>query len=191
MRRGSGMSGPMGPSGPGMQGMARGGSGSMRPPSAMGMGQGQTRSYMTAPGAMRTGAVPAAGGSDPNRAASDQHDDNLVELTIYGIATLYRAPDAPPTTEQSAQSGTPAPQPSQQPAPPPAPQATSGQPSGGPSPPAPKQPDKNADPQKAPPQANTPQPSGGASPATPKQPDKAVDQKKAPPPPSPPAGKKR
>ncbi len=160
-----------------------------------------------APGAMR-GTVPTGTGTDPNQAASNQADDNLVELTIYGIATLYREPDAPQTTAAPAgQSATPATQPAQQEAAPaapasgastppaapsqtggaPQPQAGAPQPNGGsPAPASPKQSGGDA----AAPKAAAPQPSGGTT-TPPKQADKNVEQQKAPPPPPPPADKKR
>jgi hypothetical protein len=155
-----------------------------------------------APGAMR-GTVPTPAGTDPNQAASNQPDDNLVELTIYGISTLYREPDAPQTTAPAGQSGTPA----QQQAAPAAPAsgaatppATTAQPDGATKPPAATAPPNGGSPAQASPKqssgdapapkAATPPPSAGA-PTPPKQPDKNVEQQKAPPPPPPPADKKR
>ncbi len=206
MRGGRGGSGAMGP-GAGMRGGAmppggmRGGAGMgsgaggpmmMRPPGAPGMAGVQSK-FNNAPGTMRAGAGMGAG-VDP-RQQSNQPDDNLVELTIYGIATLYRAPDAPQTTEQQATPpGSQPMQPAQQQAAPAA--QTSGaasqpapttQPGGASKPSSPTDQPKNA----SPPPANTNTPSSGSSPAAPKQGEKTVDQQKAPAPPPPPATNKK
>jgi hypothetical protein len=55
---------------------------------------------------------PTADSNDPKKAPQSQDDENLVDITIYGIATLYRHPDPPKTDEQAgqpAQPGQPAP----------------------------------------------------------------------------------
>jgi hypothetical protein len=70
-------------------------------------------------------------------AAPSQDEENLVEMTVYGIATLYRRPDPPKTDEQ--QTGTPG-QPAQpgQPAAPTSPAPTPAAPAAPtPTPPAP------------------------------------------------------
>ncbi len=86
------------------------------------------------PAGMRGGLMQPGGGSgDTKTAAANRPDDNLVEVTVYGIATLYRRPDAPAvatTTGQPAPLG----QPSSDPPPPPAGAATT--PSQPPAPPA-------------------------------------------------------
>jgi hypothetical protein len=209
MRRGS-MRGPGGPmpggagGPPGMSRMPGGPQMMMRQPGAGGMGPGgpAQQSFTYAPGGMRAGGPMATGaGADPKQNENDQQDDNLVELTVYGIATLYRAPDAPQTSEQSGQSGAPTAQPAQQPpaqatpsgaspapnaAPPPSgetpPAATTAQPKSGT--PAPATQAKDGTPPAT-------QPGGASTPTTPKQPDKQpADQKKAPAPAPPPGGKK-
>jgi hypothetical protein len=104
----AGMKGP--PGGMGMAGMgARMGGVGMR-----GFDQRMMRQFMGG-GPARVAMSPAArmkgfplgpGGETKNPTDQDQHDDNLVDLTIYGIATLYRHPDAP-ASEQLGQPGQP------------------------------------------------------------------------------------
>jgi hypothetical protein len=79
---------------------------------AGGAGKGQPFAF----GMRGGGPFPGAGGAiDPKQAAQNQQDDNLVELTVYGIATLYRFPDQPKPTEQpNGQSATPASEPAPQ-----------------------------------------------------------------------------
>jgi hypothetical protein len=48
-------------------------------------------------------APPAGAGSDPKKAPQNENDENLVQVTIYGIASLYRYPDPPKTDEQGGQ----------------------------------------------------------------------------------------
>jgi hypothetical protein len=159
------------------------------------MSRSPTRpAYLSAPSGTQPGANQSMlVGADAKQSAANSPDDNLVELTVYGIATLYRAPDAPQSTEQQAgQAGTAVPQPGQQqpaaaatpssatPSPAPAtPTAAPATPSSSATPPPAKQPnEKPAEQQKA------------APPAA-KQPETPVDQQKAPPPPPPPAGNKK
>jgi hypothetical protein len=209
---GRGLRGPMaGPGGPQMPGGPVG-SPMMRPPMpgiAMGTQAQMKQSYTYAPGSMRAGGAMGMGTLDPKQSTSNQQDDNLVELTVYGIATLYRSPDAPQSTEQPGQPGAPATQTVQQPAATATPPTGGAQPStpapssGGTPPPAPtpsgsatppatgtKAPSDNATPPKEDKPKADKQPESGSPPPSPKQPDKqAPDQQKAPPP-SPQGGKK-
>jgi hypothetical protein len=145
-------------------------------------------------GGLPMGSNPStAGGSATDKSASTPQDDNLAELTIYGIATLYRSPDAPQTTEQPGQPGSTTPQTVPQTttaAPPPQAPPQAGQQ------PAVKTPSPQADQQPlaptppAPAKTNNPPPKTDNAPPPQKQPDKPVDPKKAPPP-APPAGNKK
>ena len=46
---------------------------------------------------------------DPNESGMDEEDPNLVELAVYGIASLYeRFPPKPPPGADAGSSGTPA-----------------------------------------------------------------------------------
>jgi hypothetical protein len=192
------MGGPPMPGGPG---------GMLRPPGPMAMAPGGAmgkQNYNYAPGSVRPGGMtPGPAGADAKQSPTSQQDDNLVELTVYGIATLYRAPDAPQPTEQPGQPGAPAAPTSQQPP------ATATTPSGSTTTPAPSsggtQPPAASPPAsgstttpgtdkpqegKTPPDAAK-QPSAGSTPPAQKQPDKPpADEKKGPPPSPPPAGKK-
>jgi hypothetical protein len=187
----------------GMMGGA-GGAGSMmmRPPMMGGVGgaagAGRGMSMAMAPGGMKGGLLPAgtgAGTADPKQNAQNQQDDNVVELTVYGIATLYRSPDQPKSDQQSGQTGTPTADSTQQPQgatppnsatppdanasgqpkAPPQPGATGGQPGAPPPPPG------------APAPANN---NGAAKPADGKQAEKPAEKQPTPPPP-PPAGEKK
>jgi hypothetical protein len=99
-RRGpGGMRGGMAPGGmynmprmmPGMGG-PRGGRGAM--PKTIGL-----------PGTQWRGPMPTTGEDKTNK-SQNEGDGNLVEMTVYGIATLYRLPD-PTTSESADQSGQP------------------------------------------------------------------------------------
>lgn len=69
------------------------------PPGVMG---GRPPGFPTAPN-MRPGEVSSTNaGKGEKASAANQTDDNLVDVTIYGIAVLYRRPDAPKSTEQPA-----------------------------------------------------------------------------------------
>jgi hypothetical protein len=113
-----GGSGPMSGGSAGMGSMA--GSGSMKPPGQMlggpppmlgpppGAGSGM-------PGMPAIAGLPSMQGrdrvspigpnADPKQPVAKSPDDNLVEMTIYGVAALYRRPDPPKTTEQSTPTG--------------------------------------------------------------------------------------
>jgi hypothetical protein len=97
-------------SGAGMPGGMMGGPPPMMMPMP-GMDRNRFRPTM-APG-MRPSFPQAPGEKGTSQTAQNQQDDNLVEITLYGIATLYRRPDPPKTTEQPGQPGQPG-----QPAPP-------------------------------------------------------------------------
>ncbi|HTU88618.1 MAG TPA: hypothetical protein VMF69_00840 [Gemmataceae bacterium] len=156
--------------------------GMMRQPP--GMGGMSTPVTPTAPSTPQGGRSTPVGGTDPKQTASTSQDDNLVELTVYGIATLYRAPDAPQTTGQGGQPGSLPPPAAQQPAattPAPQPPAAKTTPSSSP-PPAEKQADQPVNQQKAPPTEKQPEQKKPATPPTEKQPE----QKK---PATPPGGK--
>ncbi|MGH7173369.1 MAG: hypothetical protein ACRELG_24055 [Gemmataceae bacterium] len=72
----------------------------MGPPGMNGPGgQGKFRPNM-APGMRRSGNPQAPNGSDTTETVQNPQDDNLVDITIYGISTLYRRPDPPKTSEQ-------------------------------------------------------------------------------------------
>ncbi len=78
----------------------------MRPP---GTGMGPMMPGMMAdqprPGDTRVSPgppSPATKDKEGKPSAANQTDDNLVDVTIYGIATLYRRPDPPKTTDQPA-----------------------------------------------------------------------------------------
>ncbi len=116
---GSGMMPPMMGSGDGAPPMM---SGSMRPPPGM-MGSGNNTMMMMMSsmkgnrGNAPPGMMPPTGGGDRNRnlkldadkkTAQIPEDDNLVEMTVYGIATLYRRPDPPKTDGQQSGQTTPA-----------------------------------------------------------------------------------
>lgn len=146
------------------------------PPTSGGMTSGAMGSPVSRPrGGMPGGNYPTMpGGAMSDKSTSTPQDDNLVQLTIYGIATLYRAPDAPQTTGQPGQPGMPptptAPQPAAgTPAAPQAGQQTASPPPTGQQPAAPASNTGNT-----PPQANSPTPA-------PKQPDKPADPPKTPP----------
>lgn len=81
-----------------------GGSGMMNPMMMAMMKGSGARSPIMGPGGMSVNPMtrlPGTGGDKKGPPIPD--DENLVELTIYGIATLYRHPDAPKTDEQSGQ----------------------------------------------------------------------------------------
>ena len=59
---------------------------------------------------MPPGMIPG-GPSNANKVAQEREDENLVEMTVYGIATLYRRPDQPKTEGQPGQPAQPAPAP--------------------------------------------------------------------------------
>jgi hypothetical protein len=192
--------------------MAGGGAMMMRNPMAGAMGGGAMG------GAFGKGAgLPGGttGMTDSGQAAINQQDDNLVELTIYGIATLYRFPDKPKPAEQSPPSGATTPDATQQPAGATTPTATP-QSGAAPAQNGSTQPDATTQntstqpnatqngatqsntgtTQKDSTQPNTAPPpnTGPAQTAEPKQPEKpAGQQQPAPPPapPAPPAGEKR
>jgi hypothetical protein len=133
------VSGAMGRnSGMPMPGMRPGRSMPMPMPPMMAMpGQGKIRPSM-APGMGRGGPMQSPSSSDGKTAAQNQRDDNLVDITIYCIATLYRHPDPPKTTEQPGQPGQPTTPPGQQqPGQPAGPQTAPPAPSGQPAPSAP------------------------------------------------------
>lgn len=114
---------------------------------------------------MPTGPVPTtATGTDSKRQDGNQVDDSLVEVTIYGIAALYRKPDPPKTTQNPGTPGMPQ-QPGAQPGNP-------QQPGGAQQPAGPQQPNNN-------------QPAPGGQPAGPAQPAQPPAGDK----PQPPAGK--
>lgn len=54
----------------------------------------------------RGSLIPRTGGTT-KKSTQGQGDQNLVEMTVYGIATLYRRPDPPKTDGQIAQPGQP------------------------------------------------------------------------------------
>lgn len=110
-----GRSGMMGPR-VGMGAMGMGGMSPSMMRSLMSAGRPSLSQY---PGGRPKGMpqVPGYGDTGTSQTAQDQHDDNLVDLTIYGIATLYRHPDAPANAEQAGQAGQVAP-PGGQPPPP-------------------------------------------------------------------------
>lgn len=132
-------------SGPSMMGSPQGGSGKMgMPPIAY-------------PG-MRPGAFPPGGPDGKENPAANQTDDNLIEVTVYGIAVLYRRPDPPKTTEQPAVPGQPQP-------------GVSVPPSGSPEPtasPAGQQPSQTTSPPSGTPQP-APQPAAGTADQQPAQ----------------------
>jgi len=72
------------------------------------------------PSGMDRGSLIPKTGSDKKKSAQSQGDQNLVEMTVYGIATLYRRPDPPKTEGQPGQPGAPG-QPAQPVAPAPTP----------------------------------------------------------------------
>jgi hypothetical protein len=112
--------------------------------------------------------------------AENPPDDNLVEMTVYGIATLYRIPDAPP---QPAQSGSP-PSSTQPAVQQPSPQTAA--PSGSP-PPAGKQANEDVKQPKAPPAGKQSDEKGKqpqAPPPAPKKADEKGKQSQSPPPPA-------
>jgi hypothetical protein len=74
--------------------MGRGGAGMTRPVGPTGMGM--------MPGMMQGGSTGSA-----NKTAQEREDENLVEMTVYGIATLYRRLDPPKTEAQPGQAGQP------------------------------------------------------------------------------------
>lgn len=79
----------------------------MSMPPMPGKGKGAFRPAM--PSGMLMPGLPQTSGKDGGKsAAQDQYDDNLVDVTIYGIATLYRRPDPPKAEEQADQLGQPA-----------------------------------------------------------------------------------
>lgn len=153
----------------------------MRPPFPGGPGGMNRMGPSTAlPPTMRRGDgfSPPAGANGTATAAANKPDDNLLEVTIYGIATLYRHPDVAKTTDQPSTPGQPAPQPNAQPsgaAPPPSSQ-TPLQPVG-------QQPDKDKDKNKAAPPTSSDAAKDKAAPPSP--PSDAGKEKAAPlPPPS-------
>jgi hypothetical protein len=111
---GSMMMRPGGPGGAGGAGAPSMGSGNMRPPMmggsmnpmmAMMMGKGAgAGNPIMGPGGMSVNPMNRLTGAGAKREGPPRQDDeDLVELTVYGIATLYRCPDAPKTDEQSGQ----------------------------------------------------------------------------------------
>lgn len=81
-----------------------------RTPPGMGGGRrGPGRNRPTPPTGTSTGtSTPyTSGGGNTKQALQTPQDDNLVEITLYGIATLYRRPDPPRPTEQPGQPGQP------------------------------------------------------------------------------------
>jgi hypothetical protein len=107
---GSGMMPPGGGSGrmpPGGGSGRMPGMGSGMMPPMPGMGSGMKPSM---PGIVTPTGMPPRGtfgptqppGDSKNKPAANQADDNLVEMTVYAIATLYRRPD--PTTNPQADS---------------------------------------------------------------------------------------
>ncbi len=50
---------------------------------------------------------PSTGAADTKKTGQGQDAANLVSMTVYGIATLYRYPDPPKTDEQSGQPAQP------------------------------------------------------------------------------------
>ena len=56
------------------------------------------------------GMVPGGTGASQTK-VQEREDENLVEMTVYGIATLYRRLDPPKTEAQPGQPATPAPAP--------------------------------------------------------------------------------
>jgi hypothetical protein len=181
------------------QQMQRGGMMMPAAPPGGSMAAGSMGSSLNRPGGGRTGSgYPGMpGGSAPDKSATTPQDDNLVELTIYGIATLYRSPDAPQTTDQPGQPGSqPSPTAPQSPvaAPPaqPAPQASQQTEPKTPAPQAGQQPTAPAPSTTNPPKTDNPPSAGSNSPPpAPKQPDKPADSPKTPPPAVPPAGNKK
>ena len=95
-----------------------GGAGEMRPPNAGGSSGGPAMGSGAGPRGNppgpRGGGFPGAGfpgssGYDPNESGMDEEDPNLVELAVYGIASLYeRFPPKPPPGADAGSSGTPA-----------------------------------------------------------------------------------
>ena len=57
-----------------------------------------------------SGMMPGGITGSPTK-VQDKEDENLVEMTVYGIATLYRRPDQPKTEGQPGQPAQPAPAP--------------------------------------------------------------------------------
>ena len=103
-------------------GSAGGGSSRMMAPPTMGGGSSGGRSMMMMMGG-RMGGMPRPVGpagmgmsgmmpggitGSPTK-VQDKEDENLVEMTVYGIATLYRRPDQPKTEGQPGQTAQPAP----------------------------------------------------------------------------------
>ena len=166
-----GMPAPPGMGGPGslggssgmrMPGQMMGAPPPMMPPGMGGPGgRGKFRPTMS-PGSPRGGFPRPPGSSDANQTVQIPQDDNLVEITIYSIATLYRRPDPPKTAEQSDQPGRP----------------------GRRTPPSGQQPTPPAGQQPTPPAGQQPTPPAGKQPAPPAPPAPAGKQ------PAPPAGKK-
>jgi hypothetical protein len=88
--------GPMMPPGGGMSGMPmmyRPGAGGPMPPG------------IVSPTGGPMGPMGPMGGTDPKKAGATQEEENLLEVTIYGVATLYRKPDPPKTQEPLGQPG--------------------------------------------------------------------------------------
>ncbi|HTU17811.1 MAG TPA: hypothetical protein VMG10_07075 [Gemmataceae bacterium] len=103
---GMGGPGPMGGSGMRMPGQMMNAPPPMMMPPRNGSGRGRLRPTL-APGTRASGPRPMTGDSDSKQTPQNQQDDNLVEITIYGIATLYRRPDPPKPAEQPGQPGRP------------------------------------------------------------------------------------
>jgi hypothetical protein len=114
--------GGYGPGFPGGMGSGRGpagsGSGMMGPPGGMGsrggMGPGGAGSSgsgpASPPGVGGSGSVGGGRGSSPSRGAAsgDDSDPNLVQLAVYGIASLYERYPPKPKTDAAAAPGGPA-----------------------------------------------------------------------------------
>ena len=96
--------GSMPPMPGGGMGMPSGMTGPMlsSPPPTMQLPAGMGNMPGMMPPGVRPGVNPPTGNQTVRPSAANQTDDNLVEVTIYGIATLYRRPDLPKTTEQPA-----------------------------------------------------------------------------------------
>jgi hypothetical protein len=82
------------------------GSGMMMPGKIGGAGGGSNLVKSTGP---IPGAASSSTGSNGKKTAPKPDDDNLVELTVYGVATLYRLPKSTEKENQNGASGTNAP----------------------------------------------------------------------------------